>query len=64
MNSGFLTLTNPLVVYATAAATTNNPHSEHMSEMNHNPSNTTMSEEDKKRFCGDDVINSNLYVNE
>ena len=64
MNSGFLTSTDPLVVYATTTKTTNNPHSEHMSGMNHNPSNTTMSEEDKKRFCGNDMVNSNPYVNE
>ena len=40
MNSGFLTSTDPLVVYATTTTITNNPHSEHMSGMNHNPSNT------------------------
>ena len=61
MNSSLLTLTNPLVVYATTNAAS---HSEHMSEMNHDPSNTTTSEEDKKRFCGDDIPNSNLYVSE
>ena len=60
MNNSLLTLTEPLVVYAT----TNTSHSEHMSEMNQNPSNTTMSEEDKKRFCGNDILNSNLYVKE
>ena len=61
MNSSLLTLTNPLVVYAMTNAAS---HSEHMSEMNHDPSNTTTSEEDKKRFCGDDIPNSNLYVSE
>ena len=61
MNSSLLTLTNPLVVYATTNAAS---HSEHMSEMNHDSSNTTTSEEDKKRFCGDDIPNSNLYVSE
>ena len=61
MNSSLLTLTNPLVVYATTNAAS---HSEHMSEMNHDPSNTTTSEEDKKRFCGDNIPNSNLYVSE
>ncbi len=61
MNSSLLTLTNPLVVYAMTNAAS---HSEHMSEMNHDPSNTTSSEEDKKRFCGDDIPNSNLYVSE
>ncbi len=61
MNNSLLTLTNPLVVYAT---TNTSSHSEHMSEMNQNPSNTTMSEEDKKRFCGNDIPNSNLYVRE
>ena len=60
MNGSVLTLTNSMAVYAT----TNMSHSEHMSEMNQNSSNTTMSEEDKKRFCGNDVLNSNLYVNE
>lgn len=60
MKNSLLTLTKPLVVYAT----TNTSHSEHMSEMKQNPSNTTMSEEDKKRFCGNDITNSNLYVNE
>jgi virginiamycin B lyase len=59
-NNSLLTLTNPLVVYAT----TNNSHSDHMSEMSQNPSNMTMSEEDKKRFCGSDIPNSNLYVKE
>lgn len=53
--------TKPLVVYA---STINTSHSGHMSEMNNDPSNTTMSEEDKKRFCGNDMINPNLYVNE
>ena len=62
MNNSLLTLTSTPVVYATI--TTNTSHSEHMSEMNQNPSNMTMSEEDKKRFCGNDIINSNLYVNE
>ena len=61
MNSSLLTLTNPQVVYATTNAAS---HSEHMSEMNHDSSNTTTSEEDKKRFCGDDIPNSNLYVSE
>ncbi len=61
LNNSFLTLTNPLVVYATTNASS---HSEHMSEMNQNPSNKTMSEEDKKRFCGNDIPNSNLYVKE
>ena len=61
MNSSLLTLTNPLVVYAMTNAAS---HSEHMSEMNHDSSNTTTSEEDKKRFCGDDIPNSNLYVSE
>ena len=60
MNSSLLPLTNPLVVYATTNAAS---HSEHMSEMNHDSSNTTTSE-DKKRFCGDDIPNSNLYVSE
>ncbi len=49
MNSSLPTLTN-LVVYATPTTS----HSDHMSEMNQNPSNTTVSEEDKKRFCGND----------
>ncbi len=61
MNNSSLTLTNSLVVYAT---TNTSSHSEHMSEMNHNPSNTTMLEEDRKRFCGNDIPNSNLYVKE
>jgi virginiamycin B lyase len=61
MNNSSLTLTNSLVVYAT---TNTSSHSEHMSEMNQNPSNTTMSEEDRKRFCGNDIPNSNLYVKE
>jgi len=62
MNNGLPVSINPLVVYASTTNTSS--HSGHMSEMNHNPSNTTMSEEDKKRFCGNDVLNSNLYVNE
>ena len=60
MNSSLLPLTNPLVVYATFALVP-----EHMSEMNHDSSNKTTSE-DKKRFWenGDDIPNSNLYVSE
>jgi virginiamycin B lyase len=61
MNNSSLTLTNSLVVYAT---TNTSSHSEHMSEMNQNPSNTTMLEEDRKRFCGNDIPNSNLYIKE
>ncbi len=63
INNGLLILTNPSVAYATTATNTTS-HSDHMSEMNHNPSNATMSEEDKKRFCGNNIVNSNLYVNE
>ena len=62
MNNGLLTLTNPSVVYATTMM--NMSHSQHRAEMHHNPANATMSEEDKKRFCGNDKINSNQYVNE
>ena len=39
MNSSLLTLTNPLVVYATTNAAS---HSEHMSEMNYDSSNSEM----------------------
>ncbi|MDF0681293.1 MAG: hypothetical protein P0116_10040 [Candidatus Nitrosocosmicus sp.] len=61
MNGSNLPLVNSMTVYAT----TNMSHSEHMEEMHHNPStNATMSEEDKKRFCGNDEVNSNLYVSE
>ncbi len=35
-----------------------------MAGMHHNPPNSTMSEEDKKRFCGNASLNSNFYVNE
>jgi virginiamycin B lyase len=63
MNNGLLTLTDPLFAYATT--TSNISHSEHMSGMHHDLStNATMSSEDKKRFCGNDILNSNLYVNE
>lgn len=61
INDGVLSLTNPLITYAT---TNMSSHAEHMSGMDHNPSNTTLSEEDKKRFCGNDNPNSNLYVSE
>lgn len=61
MNIDLLDLTNPLNTFAT---TNISSHAEHMSEMNHNPSNTTMSGEDRKRFCGNDIPNSNLYVRE
>jgi len=62
MNNSLLTLTNAPVVFGT---TTDMSHSDHMEDMMyHNPANATMSEEDKKRFCGTDVINSNLYVEE
>jgi virginiamycin B lyase len=60
MNGSNLTLVNSMAVYAT----TNTSHSEHMDEMHHTSTNATMSEEDKKRFCGDNKINSNLYVSE
>jgi len=60
MNSSNFTLVNSMAVYAT----TNMSHSEHMAEMHHSPTNATMSEEDKKRFCGDSKINSNLFVSE
>jgi len=60
MNGSNLTLVNSMAVYAT----TNMSHSEHMAEMHHDSSNATMSEEDKKRFCGNDEVNSNLFVSE
>ena len=67
-NNSIVTLTNTTVVYATtttATTMTDMSHSDHMEEMMHNsPANATMSEEDKMRFCGTDVINSNLYVDE
>ena len=64
MNNSLLTSTNMTIVYATTKNTTS--HSEHMSEMHHDLSttNATMSSEDKKRFCGNDVLNSNLYIKE
>ncbi len=66
INNGLLPITNPLVAYTTTATTTtaNTSHSEHMAGMHHNPPNSTMSEEDKKRFCGNASLNSNFYVNE
>jgi len=63
INDRGVTLTNSMVAYATTNMS-HSEHSEHMEEMSLNPSNATMSEEDKKRFCGNDSINSNLYVNE
>jgi virginiamycin B lyase len=62
INNSLLTLTNTPAVLATTAEMS---HSDHMEEMMHeNPANATMSEEDKKRFCGTEPVNSNLYVNE
>lgn len=61
VNIDIQALTNPLNAYAT---TNMSSHAEHMSGMDHNTFNATMSEEDKKRFCGNDSPNSNLYVTE
>lgn len=63
MNDTSPTLTAPLIAFATTA-TSSMAHSEHMDEMRHDSSNATMSEEDKRRFCGTDKINLNQYVNE
>lgn len=63
MKDTLLTLTTPLFAFATTM-TSSMSHSNHMDEMHHDSSNTTMSEEDKMRFCGTDKINSNQYFNE
>ena len=63
INDRGVTLTNSMVAYATTNMS-HSDHSEHVSEMSQNPSNATMSEEDKKRFCGNNSLNSNFYVNE
>lgn len=67
LKDNLLTLTSPLIAFATTTTTTmmmNMSHSEHMDEMHHDSASATMSEEDKMRFCGTDKVNSNLYVNE
>lgn len=78
MNNSLLALTNPFVVYATTNTSESknlsemNQNSSTMSSLvNSNSINSssteiikTMSEEDKERFCGNDIQNSNQYVNE